>query len=157
MQTANLLEKILMPGKIEGKRRRVQQRMRWSYSIRDLMDKNLSKLQEIVQDREAWHAAVHAVTKNWTQLNDWTTATKFPKRCLQGPAARLPSTCEHTYRNHMKSAESGPPCSLQSHRNAVSLPSWSQFLAGTSSFPFSEIPASNLQAQTFLIDTLAII
>ena len=157
MQRVDSLEKTLMLGKTEGKRRSGQQDTRWLDSITNSMDKNLSKLQEIVQDREAWHAAVHAVTKNWTQLNDWTTATKFPKRCLQGPAARLPSTCEHTYRNHMKSAESGPPCSLQSHRNAVSLPSWSQFLAGTSSFPFSEIPASNLQAQTFLIDTLAII
>ena len=63
MQTANLLEKILMPGKIEGKRRRVQQRMRWSYSIRDLMDKNLSKLQEIAKGRGAWRAAVHGVSK----------------------------------------------------------------------------------------------
>ena len=52
-----------MPGKIEGKRRRVQQRMRWSYSIRDLMDKNLSKLQEIAKGRGAWRAAVHGVSK----------------------------------------------------------------------------------------------
>ena len=66
MQRANSLEKILMPGKIEGKRRRGQQKMRQLDSITDSMDMNLSKLQEIVKDREAWHAAVHRVTKSRT-------------------------------------------------------------------------------------------
>ena len=66
MRTANLLEKILMLGKIEGKRRRDWQRTRWLDNITDSMDMNLSKLQEIVKDREAWHAAVHGITKIWT-------------------------------------------------------------------------------------------
>ena len=61
-----LLEKILILGKIEDKRRRGWQRMRWLDSISDSMDMNLSKLQEMVKNREAWHAAVPGVTKSWT-------------------------------------------------------------------------------------------
>ena len=65
MQTANSVEKAPMLGKIEGRRRRGQQRKRWLYGITDLMDMSLSKLQELVMDREALLAAVHEVTKNW--------------------------------------------------------------------------------------------
>ena len=63
------MEKTLILGKIEGRRRREQQEMRWWDGIIDLMDMNLSKLWEIVKDREAWHAAVHWVTKNQTGLS----------------------------------------------------------------------------------------
>ena len=75
MRRADSLEKTLMLAKIEGRRRREQQRMRWLNSITDSMDINVSKLQETVEDREAWHAADHAVAKSRTRLGKWTTAT----------------------------------------------------------------------------------
>ena len=70
MQTANSLEKTLMLGKIDGKRRRGQQRMRWLDSIADSMDMNLSKLQETVKAREDRSTAVHGITKSWAQLSN---------------------------------------------------------------------------------------
>ena len=85
MQRADSLEKTLMLGKIEGKRRRRWQRMRWLDGITDPMDMSLSKIWKMVKDREAWHAALHRGARSQTQLNDWTTKKQYNDELVDLP------------------------------------------------------------------------
>ena len=88
MWRTDSLEKTLMLDKIEGRRRRGQQRMRWLDGITDSVDMSLSRLWKLVMDREAWHAVVHGIAKSWTRLSNWTELTPYRHSGESGPEER---------------------------------------------------------------------
>ena len=98
MWRVNTLEKTVMLGKIEGRRKRGWQRMRWLNGVTNLMDMNLSKVRKTGKGRAIWHAAVHGVTKSWTRLSNWTTTTR--KR--NGKKNTFPFICKSWFKNRTK-------------------------------------------------------
>ena len=97
MWRVDSLEKTLMLGRIEGRRRRGRPRMRWLDGINDLMDATLSELRELVMDKVAWHAAIHGVAKSWTRLSDWTELN-WILHCVHVPQLSYPFICWWTSR-----------------------------------------------------------